>query len=332
MVWDFDLTKSVLSLLGVAGSTASGVAALLVDFKDKQTGRVTKWGKLAIWGLSCSFLINAISLSLEYWHQKSEAQEAAQKTLKLLNEIDRSLNPIKEVTASFRLQPDFDHPDLAGWKKRFDSAEPVFESMLARNRYLPGILELFNAPDDTAGGVEIGQTSPLYPKRKTEAAMAAIAENTIVDVYLFKQPIQIDAFLQQVFGPDGTFDLNLSFEPSRKHPESIEYIRVGQRQLYIAGHAIPASSWRSSGNVVSTLDLLNAQIWITTAHPHAELDGESADCSHPAVLDFELTVGDRRPLSFKASQMKHFAAPNRGHIYMYQFPSTTEELTKELEH
>jgi hypothetical protein len=46
MTFDVEFIKTIIGVVSLAIGTASGVAALLVEFKDKATNKVTKWGRL----------------------------------------------------------------------------------------------------------------------------------------------------------------------------------------------------------------------------------------------------------------------------------------------
>jgi hypothetical protein len=63
MSTNFELFKVILGLFSIIGGTVSGVAALLVDYKDKD-GEITKWGRYAVIGLGASFLIGTSNLRL----------------------------------------------------------------------------------------------------------------------------------------------------------------------------------------------------------------------------------------------------------------------------
>ena len=90
----------------------SGIAALFVDHKDKKTGRITKWGRYAVFGLAISFLIGVSNLWIDYTEKARTTKNAAEetranseKTLRLLTDISRTLNPFKDVRVTFGLHP-----------------------------------------------------------------------------------------------------------------------------------------------------------------------------------------------------------------------------------
>jgi hypothetical protein len=134
MLSDFDLVKTILGLLSIVGATASGIAALLVDFRDKATGKITKWGRYAVLGVGTSFLIGASNLWVDYTQKKLEAREtanksreAAQQTLRIVTDINRSLNLLKDVRASYGAVYPFDEPELAienDWIKQCNYSFP----------------------------------------------------------------------------------------------------------------------------------------------------------------------------------------------------------------
>ncbi len=127
MPLDFELLKTILGFVSIIGGTVSGVAALLVEYKDKETGKITKWGRYALIGVGASFLIGASNLWLDYTQKKNESRETANKqreaseqTLRIVTDISRTLNPLKDVRASFWATYRFDQPELAKYRERLD--------------------------------------------------------------------------------------------------------------------------------------------------------------------------------------------------------------------
>jgi hypothetical protein len=78
---NLDVAKSLIGIISIAVATVSGISALLVDFRDKVTGRVTKWGRYAVFGLAASFFIGTINLWIDYV-QKSKDPKIPSKNLK----------------------------------------------------------------------------------------------------------------------------------------------------------------------------------------------------------------------------------------------------------
>src|SRR5262249_17892414 len=127
MTFDLGLLKVILGILSIFGATVSGVAALLVEYKDKKTGRITKWGRYALCGLAVSFLIGTSNAWIDYTQKSRETRDAAgrsrintEKTLQIVSAINRSLNPFKDVRVSFEFSYPFDDPDLARYRQRLD--------------------------------------------------------------------------------------------------------------------------------------------------------------------------------------------------------------------
>jgi hypothetical protein len=52
MMPDLEDLKFVFAIFAILVGTASGVAALLVEFKHKETGKITRWGYYPIGGLA----------------------------------------------------------------------------------------------------------------------------------------------------------------------------------------------------------------------------------------------------------------------------------------
>src|SRR5258708_39813537 len=78
-----------------------GVLGLLTNFKDKNTGRITKWGKFSLAGILVSICMGVAAQLKEVTAQQKARDESALKTLQIvtatqttLHNLERSLAPL----------------------------------------------------------------------------------------------------------------------------------------------------------------------------------------------------------------------------------------------
>lgn len=83
---------------------AFGVLGLLTDFRDTGSRKVTRWGKVSLAGIVISTLLGTIAQLKESSDDATKTFLATQKTVRMLDDLDRSLSPIQgaEVRIDFQ--------------------------------------------------------------------------------------------------------------------------------------------------------------------------------------------------------------------------------------
>lgn len=99
--------KSILAVLQYSSISISGLLALLGllhSYKDKDTGKLTRWGRIALVGLILSVLTGVISktveLNLQRKAQESEAVKAriaSEQTLAIVTNVERMASSVQKV-------------------------------------------------------------------------------------------------------------------------------------------------------------------------------------------------------------------------------------------
>lgn len=134
-----------LTLIGILFTAAFGVLALLVEFKDKHTDRITAWGKSAVAGIVCA---SAISCGLAVYKDRKDeqaktvsekrAEEAQERYDKLQATTNRLQFPLKDMTVAARFSVPADDPRV----------RDLSEKILAEGRRISSLPES-QQDDDT---------------------------------------------------------------------------------------------------------------------------------------------------------------------------------------
>lgn len=112
-----------LQYASISISGALGLLGLLFNFKDKDSGRLTLWGRIALVCISLSLLVGLISKTIEVnlsiQAQETEAKktrEAAEQTLEILKNLNRVVSVAKEIKINVSLDASLDAPPLLEFK------------------------------------------------------------------------------------------------------------------------------------------------------------------------------------------------------------------------
>jgi hypothetical protein len=271
---------TVLKLIGIAIAAGSGILALLVEFKDNTTGRITRWGQVALFGILASAVVTAGAEMVSVYKDKQNAETNLQRrqndierqnnqVLTLLSEIDRGVYPLTNVAISARVKLPLDDPAL---KKYSDKLKTEFESY-DKERKTSGDRVLLPQPGQVFLGdgfttdepythkrvrvVGIPQGSPLHATAYKGSIEYQILDGIQITVKLFREPISPDSYTPQHLGCDlnltamGEGNLHYFPDSGPMLQSSINHIQPNQKLL------------RSSGAIVAIPDLVNSQMFVS---------------------------------------------------------------------
>ena len=338
---NFDLLKLALTALSITVGTASGVAALLVDFKDKATGKPTKWGRYALFGLASSFVVGLSNLAVDYAQKSRQAvdalqraQAASEQTLQIVNNINRSLNPFRDVKVGARVSYAFELPHFIDYRDRLDREARALlpELNKAPGRYLPGKMGIASVgPDGVVTAVAFPPESPLFPHQDTEKAAHLALSQSLLSLIFFKTPLDREAFRNLGFNPmsvnsGADISMFLGINGQDANQVFFEY-DLERKRVRWKVCAIPAlmEGWRSSGRIVSILDLPGAQLAIH--FEHARL---GPGLENPDIEFVHLGIAERQGWWLRKSRFASHRRNDGFEVMEYRFANTAEEMLREL--
>jgi hypothetical protein len=165
----FEIILVIVKFLGIALTGIFGLVGLLFDFRDAQR-RLTKWGKVAVSGIFISTAVAAASQALDFTKSAQDTEEANQRSLVLLTEIDRAVDPLDSIGATVWLNVDMSDPKLVPYRDRALAGIHRAISTRGNGEYVlaQGVQVGSQTRDGTIEEVEIPAGSPLYPDKNTE--------------------------------------------------------------------------------------------------------------------------------------------------------------------
>jgi hypothetical protein len=324
-----DLLLVVTKCLGILFGGSFAILGLLTDFRDKNTNRVTKWGRIALIGIAASTCVSLISQGVESIKAKDDASAQAQRSNKLLTQIARSVSPLRDIQINYQIEVPLNDPVLASYRQRLldgmnqiASTPPGSESPLG---------SASRGPNGVVEWILIPWSSPLMPT-DNDVAASALLKHSGISLYFYKTPIDSDAFIrlatQFAPGPRPSPDLSMVVKDENPPPisgnsipDQLVYdfqnkvLRVSTRQL------LSASSF-STSRMVSVPDLCESQLWVTLFNisPGYPID----PLSHQMHLrSLSIEVGSR---PFIIQDFKEYQTGNLGFFSVFTFPKTEEAL------
>jgi len=249
--------NAVLALVKIAGaliSIALGVYGLL----NSKYWTLNGIGIAVLIGIVVFGLLSAGASWIEAYKAKSESREQAARTEHLLRELSRSIQPITQLSALYRVQIPPGNRTVDSYIQRLSSGIEAQVDML---RTFKGPYGLRAISFDAAGerreplDIQIDQQSDLWP-RNEEAIIGMVASSLTLSVRVRKQPIIPEKF--------DFMSIQSDFEADASMPD--QAVLVWNRkmsELYISvGYNYDKRLWHRSGRITSWVDLYGSQIFL----------------------------------------------------------------------
>jgi hypothetical protein len=329
-----EITLSILKFAGIALSALFGAIALVTDYRDKDTGKITKWGRRALLGVIASSLVVAfiqIGEMLEHSYDRAGAErlglEQLQRNEKILNQINRGLNPLTDVRLSIRFKEiRMDHPLLSAYVRRLERGAAMlsFTWKLNPRFTVRGTMPSWDRSPDGAltkvNSVTIRKNSPLFPSKRKETAaydlLNPVNDQLPIMIDFLKTPIRFSNY--PIYHLP---DVSMSFEEDSRNLGSFEVTySLSERTFTMLANELITDSkkWASSGKITSFIDLAGVQMLMDV--PSAEPEE-----FRPELDDIRIWVGSRQFLFLTGDMFKRHPY-ERGTVYDYVFPDDLNEL------
>lgn len=270
-----EATLYVLKVAGLALAAMWGVLGTIHDYRDKKTGRLTAWGKFAIFGVVFSASIAIVAQVIEEsLKQKSTAESArdaaaaAARSESVVNDLARVLQPLR-IDSIFVTDIDVPvaNPKFGPLKKRFDFLADTYKKRYEQMRLQPMAQGIASSSAHCQNGpssceplsVELSSKHRSFPALGLEAAVFRINTLTLA---IYRNPIDPKSFENLVLGSANTPDLYLTFGEITGEPLDLRK-EFGTGTYSLTGLLKKgAFNSDSSGRVAAIPDLPGSQIFV----------------------------------------------------------------------
>ena len=337
---DESVVLTVLKLTGIAYAAGSGTLALFVDFKDKTTGRVTRWAGVALVGIIVSGSVAAGAEIISVYKGKHEAEENLRRrqedidrqnkqVLGLLSEISRGLHPFD--TASFFLFAEVpcDDPRLTNYKHKLEKGIHDYTSTRVTNSPLfpKSGLSVIVSSNEGPEVIEISPKAVIYPSPDTlEHAVLAVRR---AEVSIYKRPINPKKHRPFSQGFDSMPDIIIPLYDENTF--SLQFDLRDKSVKSVGRFSAKRESWTSTGRIVSINDLAGAQMFFCIGPLGSESKGIYSNSDY---LDLRKNVRlgpvnfgiGQRYAWFNQRDLKQYFTPEGLPFWVVQFPDPLEPI------
>jgi hypothetical protein len=270
---------SLLKLLGILLSGIFGILGLLTEYKDKETGKTTPWGKLALAGISIATIFALAVECLESRKSTHEAQDArliarfqSKRSNEILADVRRSLDPLTNVRVSYAFKFPMNVPQFFRYRSRLKNAIDDMLAMPDRSLHKNHIYFKPGPAGERSETVIIPRDSLLNPQPKDG-----------LPYFIVSAPqLRFDFYSDGIaWSPGGDIrtvpDLSFSLKSTAAKDEqgaasySVQYdVAKQELSLEVMGALVSPLSWYGSGKIRSFSDLKSTYLIVRLAWPLRE--------------------------------------------------------------
>lgn len=185
------ITRSTSILL--AG--AFGVLGLTVEYRRKDTGEITRWGRIALIGFVVSTTVLLASQTIQTVEDSRQARgvsknknaaDQLERQGEMLLQLQRTLNPLEDVRLTYWLAFLSEDPAVRQYVRRIDdTAWAIAKGQLAHEIGYVDVSKSTSGPEQ----ISIPQFSPLMPGA-TEVSLAHVVQYAGLTVEAYRKPFQ----------------------------------------------------------------------------------------------------------------------------------------------
>jgi hypothetical protein len=256
---------NILKLLGLVLTGAFGILGLLTEFRDDKTKKITKWGKVALFGIFLSTALSFVSQVLEARKSAKQAQDQLARSNEILNNLNRSLNPLTNVRVTYWIKVPLDAPELQAFRERLTAgiAALMVDGQLKAN----GAVAYAATSEPNGHPLKIGipSYSPLMPQ-PNEVIAFYLLRHSGLEFSFFKKPYADADFLADDFSkrprPDLSFRV-MTTENQERQGYSMDYdLQSHELIIYATDLFSDPQYWQSNNQIQAVPDLANVQMAI----------------------------------------------------------------------
>jgi len=247
-----NIAIDLFKYLGIFIGSISGVIGLFVEFRDKTTGKVTRKGYLILMLILSAGFVSVVLQTLEIYKERNESIEASKKALDqarqnnaILTNLNRTLNPIKDVYLTYRIEVADCSPEMMAYRQRLaEDCRQISGDLTAsgqrllEKRYGISAVMLLH---DSVKQIAITEESSMFPSRESEKVVYNALYFSSLSVAFYKDSVPA-GYPDTAKGDLGFPYIMTSIGPAGTNgPHSLHY-DISSGKLSLWAYHIPSDS------------------------------------------------------------------------------------------
>ncbi len=278
------IALNILKLIGLVLTGAFGILGLLTEFRDDKTKKITKWGKVALSGIILSTALSLVAQILESAKSVRDTRESQKQSSdqiarsnEILNNLNRSLNPLTNVRITYWLRVPIDAPELAAYRKRLTDGIAEFMAK-GHNDMRIAYVSVYDA-QGRVEEVAIMDDSPLMPRRDEVIPYYLLRLSgltfSFIKTHHDEAEFVADDYLKR---PRADLSFSVHTNDRGRSSYSLNY-DLGSKELTIFANDLFSDPqyWQSNNQIQAVPDLPNTQMAVQisdTFLPKMTITGE----------------------------------------------------------
>jgi hypothetical protein len=296
---------AALKIIAIVATALFGVFGSIVNFRD-QNGRLTRNGWIGLTGVLLSGLLAA---GLQVYSD----QQQEHSTLAILEEIERTLSPLNNLTITTNLSPDWEKTPYHEYVNTIEDSE---KTIVNHEAPIPGIYYVINKV-------------PLFQYTVLEM---------VPNFYFFKKPIDPSQFSHSL---DASSGANLHLEATdacRLKPETCRWAAEFKDGKLIRAEMVAKTepsrvvTVHNDATIYSIQDLLGSQLIIYLDDGGYPIDKDFPEEKLRAarqlvtLVSVIIALPNGISMQFDSDNLKSFVSKSGYAVYSFTYPKTINEL------
>ncbi|WP_398497748.1 hypothetical protein [Variovorax sp.] len=280
-----------------------GVLALLVDYRDRQTNKIGKWGKVALAGVLVSSTVSLVTQGIDERQNQLEGARRAAEAEELKSKLARLADPLAppDVYVNWALPKKIVGGDV------FLASMKDLASSLGKSNSSASTKDYFISHKDVNGApmdIDLTADSKYHPNKDAEPNLFALLNYPGVEVAIVRNPDDLKKMSEKFRQSGGRASIqgDYVFSVGYGNPNVNTGVsfNVGEQRIYsnVSG-PVDARFIAKTGAVISMYDLAASSLVVKVSHTMVvNLDGNhatlQANRNAAAPAYFQLTANGRK--------------------------------------
>lgn len=260
----YDTVLLLIKVLSVVLTGILGIVGVSVDFRDKVSGLLNRWGKLNIAGIGVSMFLAGGAEVLVIQKERQSGLDQQRENAAMLRNIERAVDPLDSLRMSAWLTVDLSDPSVKPYRDRLltsiNQALAVHSGSPQDFAMEGGYLSSWS--DNRASQITIDPDGPLFPDSEKEKIAHYLLAKIDITVAFRESRNMNGCYDEKNINNSLSIDFGSTEDDNNKI--NIEYdINNNEIGLVLFGAKSESRYWTNNSNILSVTDLIGKEVIIS---------------------------------------------------------------------